>query len=466
MISLPSRFLGIDIPPENPFANDKLGYGQYAIVLREMIDMYRNSGCVLAVNGKWGTGKTTFMKMWQAALPPVKYSAVYFNAWETDYFSDPLTAILGELGEISQNSETFKSVCVAIGKFAAAAGGAALKGIIRKTTGIDSDVVGDAIDSVKSSMQSSLDDYKEQKQSLSEFKKKLSEYVADQGDKTVVFIIDELDRCNPHYAVRVLEIVKHLFDVPNICFVLAIDKSQLECSIKGFYGSGEIDAANYLRRFIDIEFSLPKPDIKQFTSLLFEHYNYAEYFSGLQDCQKASSSAENLQTFASDLFEGFDIDLRTFDKIFAHTRLALMQLGNSNILVDLVLLLCFLRITNPIVFEALQKHRYTMQELIDEIENLFPRSLLDESLDFDYKFNVHHTMYVIGPMLSMYDNINGYHADGVFKNASESEELPVHCSVMDKSKLRDAIIWFHRMGSRTISLDYAIEKVALLQHFS
>ena len=466
MISIPSRFNGIDIPSENPFANDKLGYQQYAPVLRDMVDMYKDSGCVLAVNGKWGTGKTTFMQMWRAALPPVEYSAIYFNAWETDYFSDPLTAILGELREISQDSETFKSVCAAIGKVSLAAGGAALKGLVKKATGVDTDLVKDSIDAAKSILQSNLDDYKEQKQSLTEFKKKLSEFVAGQDGKTVVFIIDELDRCNPHYAVRVLEIVKHLFDVPNICFVLAIDKTQLECSIKGFYGSSEIDASGYLRRFIDIEFNLPKPPIKDFTELLNRHYCFAEYFGNLQDCQRASSSSENLQNFAIALFDNFDVDLRTYDKIMAHTRLALMQLGNSSILVELVFLLCFLRVIKPDVFQSLQEHKYTIQELIDEVEALFPRFLLDESLDVNYSFSAHKTMYVIGPLLSMYDNINGYNVEGVFKNISESSELPVNCRVMDKEKLKETIVWFHRMGSSSISLDYAIEKVALLQHFS
>ena len=466
MISIPSRFNGIDIPSDNPFANDKLGYQQYAPVLRDMVDMYKDSGCVLAVNGKWGTGKTTFMQMWRAALPLVKYSAIYFNAWETDYFSDPLTAILGELREISQDSETFKSVCAAIGKVTVAAGGAALKGLVKKATGVDADLVKDSIDAAKSIVQSNLDDYKEQKQSLTEFKKKLSEYVAGQDGKTVVFIIDELDRCNPHYAVRVLEIVKHLFDVPNICFILAIDKTQLECSIKGFYGSSEIDAANYLRRFIDIEFNLPKPAIKDFTALLYENYNFSEYFSNFQDCQKASSSSEALQTIAADLFEAFDIDLRTYDKVFAHTRLAVMQLGNSTILTEVVLVLCFIRITLPDLFLKLQEHKCSIQELVEKIEAVFPRSLLDESLDIHHSFNVHHMMYVIGPILSMYDNNGGYYSPGIFKNISDSSELPIHCSIMDKDKLKEAIVWFRRYGSSSVELDYAIKKVALLQQFN
>ena len=465
MDRIPSRFQGIEIPADKPFKNDKLGYSKYSSVLKGMVDMYKDTGCVIAINGKWGTGKTTFIKMWEASLPIEEYNTIYFNAWETDYFADPLVAILGELKTISQDDEAFKKVASTLGKVLTAAGGAVLRGVIKKTTGVDSDEIVDTVSAVKSSINDALDKYKEQKQSLEEFKQKLSEYVAGQNGKTVVFIIDELDRCNPHYAVRVLEIVKHLFDVPNICFFLTIDKTQLECSIKGFYGNGEIDAENYLRRFIDIEFSLPKPTIKDFTALLFANYHFADYFSGLEDCQKAKSGSESLQALACDLFDGFNLDLRSFDKVMAHTRLALMQLGNSAILVELVYLLCFLRIVKPDLFMALQEHRYSMQELVNQIESSFPRVLLDESLDYKYSLNAHHTIYVIGPLLSMYDNNTGYHTEGVFHGISESGEFPIVCSVMDKEKLREAIIWFHRVGSRSISLDYAIEKVALLQQF-
>ena len=47
---------------------------------------------------------------------------------------------------------------------------------------------------------------------------------------TLVFFIDELDRCRPTFAIELLERVKHLFGVSNILFVLSTDKQQLEAS--------------------------------------------------------------------------------------------------------------------------------------------------------------------------------------------------------------------------------------------
>ena len=57
----------IEIPQENPFANCKLAREPYARVLTDIANTYAD-GFVLAINNEWGTGKTTFVKMWQQQL--------------------------------------------------------------------------------------------------------------------------------------------------------------------------------------------------------------------------------------------------------------------------------------------------------------------------------------------------------------------------------------------------------------
>ena len=463
MISIPSRFNGIDIPANDPFSEEKLGYKQYAPILKGMVDMYKDTGCVLAVNGKWGTGKTTFMQMWRASLPIELYTTIYFNAWETDYFSDPLIAILGELQEISQDNETFKSVCAAIGKVAVAAGGTALKGIIKKTTGVDADVVKDSVDAVNSLMQSSLADYKEQKQSIIEFKKKLSEYVANQDGKTVVFIVDELDRCNPHFAVKVLEIVKHLFDVPNICFILAIDKTQLECSIKGFYGNNEIDASNYLRRFIDIEFKMPQQELKDFTELLFANYHFDNYFEGARN--SSGPSEDYFKNFATSLASQQQIDLRTYDKIMAHTRLALQQLGNDPVLIDVVFFLCFLRVTNAELFDAIAAHKFSVQELLTKFEDTLPRTLLVKTGSGNEKRAAHTMIFTIGQLLILYDSKEGETIEGCFNDIAKQTTLPLNCKLMDQDALLESLKHYKNQASLYYGISSVLHTVNLLRQF-
>ena len=62
---LKPRLEEIEIPAGNPFFHCALGRGQYAQILTDVVNVYGQSGCVLALEGQWGAGKTTFVKMWR-----------------------------------------------------------------------------------------------------------------------------------------------------------------------------------------------------------------------------------------------------------------------------------------------------------------------------------------------------------------------------------------------------------------
>jgi predicted KAP-like P-loop ATPase len=62
--------------------------------------------------------------------------------------------------------------------------------------------------------------------------------------------VDELDRCRPTYAIQTLELVKHLFNVPGLIFIFALDIEQLSHSVQTVYGQN-MDAQGYLCRFFD-----------------------------------------------------------------------------------------------------------------------------------------------------------------------------------------------------------------------
>lgn len=127
-----------------------------------------------------------------------------------------------------------------------------------------------------------VDSFQREKELLSKFRSELEAAVAqlpNSGKKpTLVFFIDELDRCRPTFAIELLERIKHLFDVPNITFVLSLDKKQLEASTAAVYGQG-IDAPEYLRRFIDLEYGIPKSKAKKFTESLFSRFGLDGIFA-------------------------------------------------------------------------------------------------------------------------------------------------------------------------------------------
>ena len=99
-----------------------------------------------------------------------------------------------------------------------------------------------------------------------------------ESGKPLVFIVDELDRCRPNFAIETLERIKHIICVPNIVFVLGIDRKQLGSSIKSVYGDS-IDVDNYLHRIVDIEFNLPTPEPVDYLKALFVKTGLHAYFT-------------------------------------------------------------------------------------------------------------------------------------------------------------------------------------------
>ena len=96
-----SRTLEIDVPEKSPFENDKLEREKTATILTDIVSFYGQSGCVMALNGEWGAGKSTFVRMWKQSLINNGFKTLYFNAWNSDYTDDPLLAMVSELRELS-----------------------------------------------------------------------------------------------------------------------------------------------------------------------------------------------------------------------------------------------------------------------------------------------------------------------------------------------------------------------------
>ena len=95
-------------------------------------------------------------------------------------------------------------------------------------------------------------------------------------------MVDELDRCLPEYQIKVLESIYHLLSIPNLITIIALDKEQLECSIKNTFGDTQ-NAFGYLSKFIDYEIELQEGDT----------YTYINSLMNFQ-CGQATSKIKTL----------------------------------------------------------------------------------------------------------------------------------------------------------------------------
>lgn len=364
------RHCDLKIPEDNPFLNCKLDREKYAMTLTNIIENYPE-GFVLAINNKWGTGKTTFVKMWQQLLKNNDFKTIYFNAWENDFEDNPLTAFVGELQIINKKEkDKFNKVVKNAALISKNVAPAVIKAFLKKY--IDSETLVDGISDTSKSFfeifEDKIKEYSKRKESISEFRKSLSEYVANESNgKPLIFIIDELDRCRPNYAVLLLEQIKHFFSVPNIVFVLSIDKTQLENAICGVYGSEKIDATEYLRRFIDIEYSVPEPDKEKFIHYLYQYFEFDSFFRSVERNKYPELQYDRDNFIDTSKILINSLTLRQQEKILAHTRLALRTFNHNNYLLPTIFVfLAYIKIINSNFYLSLSNKTLSTEDIQEE----------------------------------------------------------------------------------------------------
>ena len=270
-----------------------------------------------AINGDWGVGKTFVLDMFEKQAEIIgkedeelsRFLIFRYNCWEYDYYEEPLVAIVASiLDQIDEklnllNSDT-KTRVVAILK--AVSKGLLQIGvqIVKEKTGIDAEAL---YETVKDSVSSLKDDIKEAHEYDQHFDfkknlKKLKELIASlSADQSLIFIVDELDRCLPEYTIKVLERLHHLFDgIPNVQVILSIDVRQLEHAVCQIYGA-ESDVKNYLRKFISFEIKLDPGIIKDHFAERFKYYS--QHF----EIQSRYTNAIEVDQFKSYILDGIDM---------------------------------------------------------------------------------------------------------------------------------------------------------------
>jgi len=293
---LPSlSFAKTPVVGDKPFDGDYLKRAELAEKLTAYIDRL-NAGAVLGLDAPWGEGKTWFGKNWSAKLQEDSYKTVYIDAFEQDYVEDPFMLLAAELLAVMADDSGAKikieQKAIGVLKATMSIGGKIGTGLFTKYIlgGVElgdevEKAIADASDETiaysSQLIEEKFKQYEQDKQTVPAFREELEKYAAKQ-DKPIIIFIDELDRCKPDFAVSIMERIKHFFDVPNIVFVLLLNRDQLEKAIQGVYGS-ETDAAAYLGKFVNLFLKLPKVkpanysserDIESFVVTTFHKYNF------------------------------------------------------------------------------------------------------------------------------------------------------------------------------------------------
>lgn len=432
-LSMNLRHHELEIDSEKPFNNCKLGREPFAKILTEIVETFAD-GFVLAINNEWGTGKTTFVKMWRQHLSNEGFQAIYFNAWENDFNNDPLVAIMSELKALTKGKREaekfFKSVVKKGAVLTKTVAPALVKSLVKKYV-VDTAIIEDAIENITKAATEILEEeikvFADKKESILEFRIDLEKFIESrENKKPLVFIVDELDRCRPNYSVEVLEQLKHFFSVKGIAFVLSIDKKHLASSIKGFYGSENINTDEYLRRFIDLEYSIPKPSNKLFVRYLFNYFSFSDFYNSSErnHYQELRNDAEFFVKTAELLFDKSNATLRQQEKIFALSRLSLKCFkSNQYTFSHLFFFLVYMKTMHREIYDKIENNELTPQELSDVFVDKMPLEIKNQ-----YNLNL---VYINALLLHFYNNNQEYQnrVELLTKNKEGKITTPIKISI-------------------------------------
>ena len=242
----------------------------------------------MVIDGGWGTGKTEFCKKLIRFMQEQHrdYQPVYIDAFRSDHSGEPLLALLAEIiksctpedtdGQSSERKRLTREISKLV-KFGIKTGANALSHYFLKQSMDDlaekfrqitsdeqeaknvaetvTDVAAKITDyTIDATVEALLKEQIEAEKNLETLKACLTELAVD---KPIILFIDELDRCRPDYAVDMLEVIKHVFDIENVKVVLVTNTKQLHAAINHRYGA-EVDAQKYLDKFLKYSFALPE----------------------------------------------------------------------------------------------------------------------------------------------------------------------------------------------------------------
>jgi len=168
------------------------------------------------------------------------------------------------------------------------------------------------------------------------------------GDKPLVFIIDELDRCRPLFALELLEKIKHFFSVPNVHFVMGVNLSQLRNSVELAYGSS-IDAHAYLQKFIHLTLTFDS----------YEKYeseraslNFLNHLVRSMDFPKTDTRGVEMTTKCIERMVRLKkLSLRSIERIMSYLAIAYAFSDERALRIPPILAgLCVLKVIDPIAY--------------------------------------------------------------------------------------------------------------------
>lgn len=320
---------------------------------------------VIALDAPWGAGKSFFLKCWVGAYQKENggtAQTVYFDAFKYDFMDDPLISLTSEISERLEKGEnsTLKNIWAKTKKAAPKLArfgfrmGAAVA--TQGATEAGGALLGAAAGAAQEDVEAFWKKEEGRRAAMEEFRAVLKELASKQK---LVIVVDELDRCRPDYALTLLEVIKHFFDVPNVHFVLGASFDALACCVQARYGQ-QIDGQRYLQKFVTLKMTLPRRTRDVSGSVQVQHFETVAAELGL----RGTWQYQPLCDYLGYVHDHVGLSLRDVEKIatLAVTTPAPSDV-NKRVLGHLYAGLLILQVLAPGIVSSARKGELTQEKL-------------------------------------------------------------------------------------------------------
>lgn len=259
---MPAIELLSDEPVSNP-KDDKFNFASSASKLANMIQKARTP-LIIGINGKWGSGKTSLMRLIQYNLkrnPNILLSWV--DAWtfaqEEEIWRVVIVALVNDLKPGGRKRIDKSGLLSSIFSMASITGKALLTGGLSlvkdsdrvvKTISKSRRIRKDREGKIMSNKLKSIRHFREA------FSGAVEKSIGSKG-KYVIFI-DDLGRVIPEKILQVLEAIKIFTSTPGCIFLIGCDLDYLEGCAANMYKEVGYSGKDYLEKIIQARFNVPE----------------------------------------------------------------------------------------------------------------------------------------------------------------------------------------------------------------
>ncbi|MDB5439955.1 MAG: NTPase [Caulobacteraceae bacterium] len=251
--------------------HDQFGFRDLADRLTEntlsLLAAGRGAGSfVLGLEGRWGSGKSTILNYLRiglkAALQADRQFLIDFDPWWLEEDKDIIAALLGAVVDALPRTEAGKAA-TALGKLVSAAGGlpegieAALK--LSKRT----EAIGEVLGAARQAG-GDLGKLLTAAKPVRKLRDEVATAFAEKGFQFVV-LIDDLDRLAPEKAIRVMNAIKSVADLPGFVYVLAYDPLALGNILQSYRPPL---GADYFEKIVNVSVTVPPVTYSQMAAFI------------------------------------------------------------------------------------------------------------------------------------------------------------------------------------------------------